>query len=153
MQLLRFALKPSINALMNFAFFFKVIASTSIIQYKGCGDASIGDAIGTRNQWNEFNDDYQINDLSCMHAHRTSAINYRHRRTLNRTLMHSRLSVVDLLSCLTPLCSFIHDPFSRGYLHAIIIRRASHSNGVVQKVSNTIRLSLRFTKLSRDDHE
>lgn len=137
-------------------FLFKVIASTSSIQYKGCGDASIGDAIvsiGTQNQWNEFNDDYQINDLSCMHAHRTSAINYRHRRTLNRTLMHSRLSVVDLLSCLTPLCSIIHDPFSRGYLCAIIIRRASHSNGAVQKVSNTIRLSLRFKKLSRDNHE
>lgn len=60
------------------------------IWHKGCGEVIV--SIGTRNQWNKFNNDYQIDDLSQMHARRTSAINRRHRWTPYRTLMHSVIS-------------------------------------------------------------
>lgn len=49
-------------------------------------------SIGTQNQWNEFNDDYQIDDLSQTLACRASATNRRHRWTPNRTLMHAVIS-------------------------------------------------------------
>jgi len=57
----------------KFHFFLRVLRAT-LSNIKDVGDAaSIDDAIisiDTRNQWNEFNDDYQIDDLSRTHAYR-----------------------------------------------------------------------------------
>lgn len=155
MQLLRHALKLSISAHEFYILSLEVIVLRAS-NTKGCSDVSIDHAIvliDTWNQWNEFNDDYQINDLSRTHAHRTST-SCRHRRTLNRTLMHS---VINRRFIVLPHTSmFHHEPFSHGYLRAIVIRRASHSNSAIRKVSIVIaqyslQYSRYFIKLSQDN--
>jgi len=54
--------------------FFREYSEQHTSNIKDVGDAaSIDDAIisiDTRNPWNEFNDDYQIDDLSRTHAYR-----------------------------------------------------------------------------------
>lgn len=99
-------------------------------------------SIGTRNQWNKFNNDYQIDDLSRTHARRTSAINRRHRWTPYRTLMHSVISRRFMV--LPPVCSVIHELFSRAYLRAIIIRRVRVTRITIQKVSGSWSHNTRF---------
>lgn len=72
-----------------------------------------------------------INDLSRTHAPRT--INYRHRRTLNRTLIYS---VISRRFIVLPHTRMFHHPqpfLSR--ISPIIIRR---TNSAVRKVSSTI---------------
>lgn len=143
----RFALKSSISMLVsNFAFFcliflFKVIASIPSIQIKNVMRPLVMRiiSIGIRNQWNEFND-CQIHDLSRTHAHRTSAINYRHQWTLNRTLMHSVISCrfIVLLHASSCLSIFHHPAFLSRISPRIVIRRANHLNSAVRKVSSTI---------------
>lgn len=104
-------------------FLFKNNCQSEHIWYKEC--ETIRSFRSAWNQWNKFNNDYQIDDLSRMHVCRTSAINRRHRWTLYRTLMHSVISRRFMVR--TPVCSLIHEPFSRAYLRAIIIRRVCES--------------------------
>lgn len=110
-------------------------------------------SIGTRNQWNKFNNDYQIDDLSRTHARRTSAINRRHRWTPYRTLMHS---VISRRFMVLPHTSMFGHP--RVFLSRISPRdhnslRTSHSNHNSKSIRLLIAqysiLSLRFMKLSR----
>lgn len=131
---------------------FKMIVSHfKHIWHKGCGDVIV--SIDTRNQWNKFNNDYQIDDLSRMHARRTSAINRRHRWTPYRTLMHS---VISRRFMILPHTSMFGCPAFLSRISPPDHNSSRASNTQFKKKKNTrlliaqySTLSLRFMKLSR----